>query len=209
MSQIVALYYIVAFYECTVELLEPHRPLMKFIVIKAVVFFSFWQAVAIAVIVKLGWIEGTPEFPEEKMSQFVQAALICFEMFVASFAHHSAFPHQPYVHERKDEADEPDEEAGDGGIFRKAKKGGEAKTNAGISFLRMVQLTTSAAKDIVVQTDVVDDTLEHFSRDDTDKIEKCAHCRPHRCRLPLLFGTSLRSACGALHCRPHRRLRPR
>jgi hypothetical protein len=41
-SQMVALYYIVAFYECCAEKLKPYSPIAKFVCIKAVVFFSFW-----------------------------------------------------------------------------------------------------------------------------------------------------------------------
>jgi len=155
-SQMVALYYIVAFYECTRDLLAPHRPVLKFIVIKAVVFFSFWQAVAIAIMTKIGWIKGNEDWPAHKISQFTQDALICFEMFLAALSHTWAFSYKPYVVSS----------AGDGGFlndFGNPKHMGMGlRRFFGIS----MAISTSAAKNAVQQTDVVQDTVQNFSRDD-------------------------------------------
>ena len=41
-----ALYALLLFYLGTHELLAPFNPLLKFILVKAIVFFTFWQASA-------------------------------------------------------------------------------------------------------------------------------------------------------------------
>ena len=38
-----ALYCLVTFYVALSEELQPHNPLLKFVIVKAVVFFCFWQ----------------------------------------------------------------------------------------------------------------------------------------------------------------------
>lgn len=50
------MYFLVLFYMATKEELAPIKPVPKFLSIKAIIFFSFWQGVALAVIEKLGWL---------------------------------------------------------------------------------------------------------------------------------------------------------
>lgn len=51
-----ALYYLVMFYEVLAVDLKDYKPLAKFLVIKSVIFFSFWQGIAISMGVHFGWI---------------------------------------------------------------------------------------------------------------------------------------------------------
>jgi hypothetical protein len=85
----IALYYLVMFYEVLAKDLKDYKPLAKFLVIKSVIFFSFWQGIAISLGVHFGWI------PEESIwSNHLQAFLICIEMlgiaiaFWFSFGYH-------------------------------------------------------------------------------------------------------------------------
>ncbi len=56
--QLWALYCLILFYSGTKDELAPIRPLSKFIVVKSVVFLSYWQGVLIAILVATGVIKS-------------------------------------------------------------------------------------------------------------------------------------------------------
>ena len=92
-----AMYALVLFYLVTKIELSPRRPVPKFLSIKAVIFFSFWQSVVIAFLVKVGVIGQAGSWTSEDVATGLQDWLICVEMFVASLIHILAFSHTPYV----------------------------------------------------------------------------------------------------------------
>ncbi|ODM96812.1 Transmembrane protein [Orchesella cincta] len=100
-SQFVAMYCLVLFYRANKDELQPMRPIGKFLCIKSVVFFSFFQGVAISILVNTGIIAnvfGTTEKNDIKdISSSLQNFLICIEMFFAALAHHYAFSYKAYV----------------------------------------------------------------------------------------------------------------
>lgn len=99
-SQAVAMYCLVMFYRANLSELKPMKPLPKFLCIKAVVFFSFFQGVIITFLVHYGFIADI--FAEETgpnpklLAIKLQDFLICIEMFFAAMAHKYAFPHEPF-----------------------------------------------------------------------------------------------------------------
>jgi len=96
LSQFVAMYCLVFFYRAHREALNPMKPIGKFLCIKAVVFFSFFQGVIIAILVFTGVLSGW--FGEGNyVPQRIQNFLICIEMFLAAIAHHYTFSYKPYV----------------------------------------------------------------------------------------------------------------
>ena len=99
-SQIWAMYCLVLFYHACAKELKPFNPLPKFICIKAVVFFSFWQECAIGAAVHFKIIKGTVNpfsvYTPDEVATGIQDFLICVEMFIAAIAHHFAFHYRDF-----------------------------------------------------------------------------------------------------------------
>mmetsp|Transcript_20164 Transcript_20164/g.20194 ORF Transcript_20164/g.20194 Transcript_20164/m.20194 type:complete len:196 (+) Transcript_20164:375-962(+) len=94
-----ALYGLLLFYVSTEEMLEPYKPLPKFLCIKIVIFFSFWQGILINILQQLGFINETVGLKPEEVAITLQEFLICIEMLIAAFAHMFAFGYEEYTSE--------------------------------------------------------------------------------------------------------------
>jgi hypothetical protein len=53
-----SLYCLAMFWVCTTHDLEPFRPMPKFLCVKALIFFTFWQSAAISIGVKSGFLHS-------------------------------------------------------------------------------------------------------------------------------------------------------
>lgn len=99
-SQIWAIYCLVLFYYAAHAELAPMRPFAKFLVVKAVIFFSFWQSVGIDMLAKLGFLtkaDSLQNYDADDVSTGIQDFLICVEMFFAAIAHAYAFSTDEYM----------------------------------------------------------------------------------------------------------------
>ncbi|CAF0988451.1 unnamed protein product [Adineta steineri] len=110
-SQTAALYFLIAFYENTKEALQPFKPLPKFIAIKLIVFFIFWQTVIMTGLAKAKVLRNTTCDPttnadcngsttgftvdDEKI--LLSNILICVEMVLFAIAHHWIFSWKHYA----------------------------------------------------------------------------------------------------------------
>ncbi|XP_049591578.1 transmembrane protein 184C isoform X3 [Syngnathus scovelli] len=104
-SQLFAMYCLVLLYRALKEELTPIRPVGKFLCVKLVVFVSFWQAVLIAFLVKVGVISEKRTWDwasVEAVATGLQDFIICIEMFLAAIAHHYTFTHKPYIQEAEE-----------------------------------------------------------------------------------------------------------
>ncbi|GBG79866.1 hypothetical protein CBR_g30131 [Chara braunii] len=92
-----ALYVLVLFYHVFVSELEPHKPLPKFLCVKGVVFFAFWQGVVLEGLVWAGIVhEGHWFYSVEQVELAIQNFLVCVEMLFFAMAHSWAFDVVPY-----------------------------------------------------------------------------------------------------------------
>jgi hypothetical protein len=82
----ISLYFLVLFYEATKEILAEYKPIAKFLTVKAIIFFSFWQSVAVAVAMKVGVVRDYNGFPAAEMGLYIQDVLICIEMVPIAIA---------------------------------------------------------------------------------------------------------------------------
>lgn len=90
-SYSVALYALVLFYVACRDLLQPFNPVPKFIIIKSVIFLTYWQGVLVFLAAKSGWSSDTEEAAD------FQNFLICVEMLIAAVGHFYAFPYKEYA----------------------------------------------------------------------------------------------------------------
>lgn len=96
-TQVVALYCLIWFYLISKDELAPFKPLYKFIVVKAVVFFTFWQGVFINILVRIGVIQDSDDFTAAEIQLGLQDFVICVEMFIAAAVHRYTFGHESYA----------------------------------------------------------------------------------------------------------------
>ncbi|KAJ6306110.1 hypothetical protein OIU78_021439 [Salix suchowensis] len=112
-SYTMALYALALFYVACKDLLQPFNPVPKFIIIKSVVFLTYWQVKLypqFVLIMKLyrlivALVEGVLVFlaaksgfikDAEEAAQF-QDFIICVEMLIAAVGHLHAFPYKEYA----------------------------------------------------------------------------------------------------------------
>jgi len=109
-SQTWALYCMVMFYSCFKEELTKWRPVGKFLSVKAVVFFTWWQSLCIEILRANGFIASRDVgsgWTSADIANGLQDWLICVEMLGAALAHRWSFTHLDYMPEAADADREP------------------------------------------------------------------------------------------------------
>ncbi|KAK4520532.1 uncharacterized protein ATC70_008045 [Mucor velutinosus] len=91
LSVCLSLWCLMVFFYATKKDLTTFRPLPKFLCVKAIIFFSFWQGVVVALLVFAGII---PE--AEHISVAIQDFLVCIEMVPFAIAHSFSFSWEDY-----------------------------------------------------------------------------------------------------------------
>ncbi|KAH7282139.1 hypothetical protein KP509_35G014400 [Ceratopteris richardii] len=92
-----ALYALVLFYHAFSKELAPHSPLAKFMCVKGIVFFSFWQGVVLEILVAVGFIKSHHIWLEvDQIEEAIQNLLICVEMVIFACAQQYAYSATPY-----------------------------------------------------------------------------------------------------------------
>ena len=90
LSYSMALYSLLLFYLGAHDLLKPYKPLLKFVLVKSVIFLTFWQSILCATLVSKGTLEDGED------GRALQNVLICVEMIIAAAMMQFAFPHADY-----------------------------------------------------------------------------------------------------------------
>ncbi|KAG0019943.1 hypothetical protein BGZ82_011744 [Podila clonocystis] len=93
----VATYFLIMFYFTIREDLKEYEPFYKFMAVKLVVFFSFWQMVLVEGLVYFGYIHETTYWSTTDISVGICAVLIDVEMVFFALMHVRAFSYKPYV----------------------------------------------------------------------------------------------------------------
>eukprot|EP00475_Leptophrys_vorax_P015076 TRINITY_DN2141_c0_g1_i1.p2 TRINITY_DN2141_c0_g1~~TRINITY_DN2141_c0_g1_i1.p2 ORF type:complete len:169 (+),score=52.01 TRINITY_DN2141_c0_g1_i1:996-1502(+) len=69
--------------------------------IKLIVFFTYWQSVAIAVGEYFGYVQANGNYSQNDVAAGIQDYLICWEMLLAAIAHIYIFPPSDFVDPEK------------------------------------------------------------------------------------------------------------
>lgn len=97
-SVFLSLYCLGMFWSGLSEDLSSFRVTSKFLCIKGIIFFSFWQGLGISILVAAGWIRQIgPVRDEQYISLAVQDMLICLEMPLFALGHAYAFSPKDYI----------------------------------------------------------------------------------------------------------------
>ncbi|XP_030543639.1 transmembrane protein 184C-like [Rhodamnia argentea] len=92
-----ALYSLVVFYHVFDKELAPHKPLAKFMCIKGIVFFCFWQGVVLEILAAVGILKSHHFWLDvEHIEEAIQNVLVCMEMVVFSVLQQYAYHVAPY-----------------------------------------------------------------------------------------------------------------
>ncbi|THH30764.1 hypothetical protein EUX98_g3435 [Antrodiella citrinella] len=96
-----SLYCLAMFWMCVNEDLKPFRPMPKFLCVKGILFFSFWQSLFISILVSAGAITKLGPYTDtEHISLGLTDCLICLEMPIFAIAHQYAFSATDFVDAR-------------------------------------------------------------------------------------------------------------
>ncbi|KAF0909021.1 hypothetical protein E2562_030560 [Oryza meyeriana var. granulata] len=90
-SYSMALFALALFYAACRDLLQPYNPVPKFIIIKSVVFLTYWQGVLVFLAAKSGFIKNAEK------AAYLQNFVLCVEMLIAAIGHRFAFSYKEYA----------------------------------------------------------------------------------------------------------------
>ncbi|KAK3990032.1 organic solute transporter Ostalpha-domain-containing protein [Cladorrhinum sp. PSN332] len=100
-SVTVCLYALGLFWVCMLNDLKPFRPVPKFLCVKLIIFASYWQGFALAILVWLGVIPDKVEGrTADSLAAAIQDFLICIEMPAFAIAHWYAFSWHDFADDR-------------------------------------------------------------------------------------------------------------
>ncbi|WWC68674.1 uncharacterized protein I206_102607 [Kwoniella pini CBS 10737] len=93
-----SLYCLAMFWVAVNNDLKPFRPVPKFLCVKGILFFSFWQSIGISFLVAVKAIKRVGAYTDrEHMSLALVDSLVCFEMPIFAIAHQYAFQASDYI----------------------------------------------------------------------------------------------------------------
>jgi hypothetical protein len=99
-SQVSAMYFLIYFYFICQEELAVYNPVPKFLVVKLVVFATFWQNILLGIIRRLGLFDDDGEFSPLDVEAQIENWIVCVEMLIIAIMHHKIFSVEEFVYAR-------------------------------------------------------------------------------------------------------------
>lgn len=95
-SMSISLYMLVIFYLFIADVIEKYEPLYKFLSIKVLIFFIFWQSLIITVLYYFNFLPLLFDWDSNRSSVTLENILVCAEMFIISITHLWIYSYEPY-----------------------------------------------------------------------------------------------------------------
>jgi len=93
----IAMYCIIQFYLQVRKDIAQHKPLLKVVAIKLVIFLSFWQTIVISFLTSSGLIKPSSKLQTPDIKVGIPSFLLCVEMAFFAFFHLFAFSWRDYT----------------------------------------------------------------------------------------------------------------
>lgn len=93
-----AMFFVIQFYIQLKTNIAEHKPFLKVVSIKLVIFFSFWQTIVISLLssAKVGVLKPTDKMAYSDIQIGIPSVLLCIEMAIFACLHIFAYPWKPY-----------------------------------------------------------------------------------------------------------------
>jgi Organic solute transporter Ostalpha len=93
------MYCVIQFYVQLRLDLAPHKPFLKVVAIKLVIFLSFWQSFLISILTSATFnvVKPTAKVAYPDLKVGIPSLLLCIEMAIFAILHLFAFPYKPYT----------------------------------------------------------------------------------------------------------------
>jgi len=93
----VTMYCIIQFYVQVRADIAQHKPILKVLAIKLVIFLSFWQTILISFLTSSGAIKASQKIQTPDIKVGIPSMLLCIEMALFAIFHLWSFSYKPYV----------------------------------------------------------------------------------------------------------------
>jgi hypothetical protein len=93
---LIAMYCLIQFHKQLKEDLAPHKPALKLLSIKLVMFVLFWQNWLLGLLASKGPFKKNRYLADVDIQIGIPCMLVCFEMIIVACLHYWAFPCTPY-----------------------------------------------------------------------------------------------------------------
>lgn len=95
-SAFLALYWLFTFFEAIRKIIVVYNPISKFLAIKLLIFFIFWQSVVISFIYYFNGIPSIAHLSSHESAGILNNFIISFEIVVLSICHIKIFPYDEF-----------------------------------------------------------------------------------------------------------------
>ena len=93
----ITMYCIIQFYVQLRQDIAQHKPILKVLAIKLVIFLSFWQTIIISFLTSSGAIKASDKIQTPDIKVGIPCLLLCIEMAIFAVFHIWSFSYKPYV----------------------------------------------------------------------------------------------------------------